>query len=136
MSKVIYYTYKEQVVVYEQLLSLRKDTYLDYFNNINKIINNNLHCFELLGSNYNEPVYYLGRDNKVFYTFVNNIPIIICLGSFNDALRIVNSKEFKEFIDNVKNNINLYLENNDDHDKVIELLSNSKMVSRKLKGSK
>ena len=45
-------------------------------------------------------------------------------------------KEFKEFIDNVKNNINLYLENNDDHDKVIELLSNSKMVSRKLKGSK
>ena len=136
ISKVIYYTYKDQVVVYEQLLSLRKDTYLDYFNNINKIINNNLRSFELFGSNYNEPVYHLGRDNKVFYTFVNNIPIIICLGSFNDALRIVSSKEFKEFVDNVKNNINLYLENNDDHDKVIELLSNSKMVSRKLKGSK
>lgn len=136
ISKVIYYTYKDQVVVYEQLLSLRKDTYLDYFNNINKIINNNLRSFELFGSNYNEPVYHLGRDNKVFYTFVNDIPIIICLGIFNDALRIVNSKEFKEFVDNVKNNINLYLENNDDHDKVIELLSNSKMVSRKLKGSK
>ena len=132
LAKVIYYTEKNELVLYEQLVNLRKDTYFDYYNIINKIINNNLSNHRLLGSTYREPVYYMGKENKVFYTVVDNIPVIICTGSFNDALSIVNSNLFKVFIDNLKSNPNLYLKNNDDNKQIISLLCNSKRVVRKL----
>lgn len=136
IAEVIYYPYQNEVVVYEQLLSVRKEFYLDYYKNIYKIIHNHLRNFELLGSNYPEPVYYLGKEQKVFYTFVNEIPIIICIGTFHDALKIVNAKEFKSFIDDVKKNLLLYLTENEDHDRVIHLLSKSSRVVRKLKENK
>lgn len=131
-SNVIYYTYKNEVVVYEQLKVLRKDSYFDYYNNINKLISNKIRGRELLGTNYGEPVYYIGKDNRVFYNFVYDIPVIISIGEFNDAIKIVNSKEFKEFINNVKNNIELYLSNDEDNSRVMNLLSSSKKVARRL----
>ncbi len=132
VSNVIYYTYKNEVVVYEQLKVLRKDSYFDYYNNINKLISNKIRGRELLGTNYGEPVYYIGKDNRVFYTFVYDIPVIINIGEFNDAIKIVNSREFKEFINNVKNNIELYLESDEDNSIIMNLLNSSKKVARKL----
>lgn len=108
---ILYYKNAEEIpLLLDEILKDKSGSYKTIYTNFNKLINGNTSGDrEVLGTGLSYPIYYKGRDFKIFYMMIQDVLVIINGMSGENAFQriqnIVQSKQFLTYFKDICSNI-------------------------------